>query len=113
MSKDLKSREAFLIMDCASWHKSKNLKIPGNITIIYLPPYSPGLNPAERLWQYIKHNILRNKIYDSIGLLEDILCEFIASLSRTIVKQVCLLLICLANKRNWYKAIQRTRTSKM
>jgi hypothetical protein len=54
MSKDLEAREAFLIMDCASWHKSKNLKIPGNITIIYLPPYSPELNPVERLWQYIK-----------------------------------------------------------
>nr|CAH7764496.1 unnamed protein product [Callosobruchus chinensis] len=45
MSKDLKAREAFLIMDCANWHKSKKLKTPGNITIIYLPPYSPELNP--------------------------------------------------------------------
>ncbi len=46
MSQYLKTREAFLIMDCASWHKSKNLKIPKNINIIYLPPYSPAV---ERL----------------------------------------------------------------
>ncbi|RDD34843.1 hypothetical protein Wcon_01041 [Wolbachia endosymbiont of Cylisticus convexus] len=63
-----------------------NRKISGNITIIYLPPYSPAV---ERLWQYIKYNILRNKIYDTISLLEDVLCKFISSLSRTIVKQVC------------------------
>ncbi len=41
MSQYLGIREAFLVMDCASWHKSKNLKVPKNIDIIYLPPYSP------------------------------------------------------------------------
>ena len=52
-SQSLGVREVFLVMDCASWHKSKGLKIPENITIIYLPPYSPELNPVERLWLYI------------------------------------------------------------
>ncbi|MDZ5761744.1 IS630 family transposase domain protein [Candidatus Cyrtobacter comes] len=41
-----------LVMDGAGWHKG--LKIPGNIEILYLSPYSPELNPVERLWQYIK-----------------------------------------------------------
>jgi DDE superfamily endonuclease len=89
MSKSLGNKEAFLIMDCASWHKSKGLKTPKNITIIYLPPYSPELNPVERFWQHIKQNILRNKIYDTIGLLEDVLCKFIVSLSPATIKQVC------------------------
>ncbi len=69
MSQYLGTREAVLVMDCASWHKSKNLKVAKNIEIIYLPPYSPELNPVERLWLYIKQNILRNKIYDAIALL--------------------------------------------
>ena len=89
MSKDLGSQEAFLVMDCASWHKSKDLKIPKNITIIYLPPYSPELNPVERLWLYIKQHILRNKTYDTIGILEDTLYKFIVDLSCTTIKQVC------------------------
>lgn len=89
MSKNLKAREAFLIMDCASWHKSKGLKTPENITIIYLPPYSPELNPVERFWLYIKQQILRNKVYDTIGLLEDVLCKFIVSLSSDTIRQVC------------------------
>lgn len=42
----LGTREAVLVMDCASWHKSKNLKVPKNIEIIYLPPYSPACREA-------------------------------------------------------------------
>ena len=89
MSQYLGIRKAFLVMDCASWHKSKNLKVPKNIEIIYLPPYSPDLNPVERFWLYIKQNILRNKIYDTIVLLECALCKFITSLSPSTVKQLC------------------------
>ncbi|KAB2977748.1 IS630 family transposase [Wolbachia endosymbiont of Scaptomyza pallida] len=54
MSQYLGTREAFLVVDCAGWHRSKGLKIPQNITLIYLPPYSPELNLVERLWQYLK-----------------------------------------------------------
>ncbi len=42
-----------LIMDNASWHKSKSLKW-GRFEPIYLPPYSPDLNPIERLWLLVK-----------------------------------------------------------
>lgn len=89
MSKDLGTKKAFLVMDCTSWHRSKSLKFQENITIIYLPPYSPELNPVERLWQYIKHNTLRNRVYDTIGLLADVLCNFIVSISSTTIKRVC------------------------
>ena len=34
-----------LVVDNASWHDSEKLKIPGNITLFPLPPYSPELNP--------------------------------------------------------------------
>lgn len=40
------------IMDNAAFHHAKKLKIPDNIIPIYIPPYSPELNPAERVWQY-------------------------------------------------------------
>ena len=39
-----------LIMDRATWHTTKKLKIPDNITIIYLPPYCPELNSIEQVW---------------------------------------------------------------
>jgi transposase len=54
MSKHYLEENITLIMDGAGWHKSKKLIIPFNITIIYLPPYSPELNPVERFWLYKK-----------------------------------------------------------
>lgn len=42
-----------LIMDNASWHKCKSLRW-GAFEPVYLPPYSPDLNPIERLWLLIK-----------------------------------------------------------
>ncbi|NUY39762.1 hypothetical protein GO684_03790 [Wolbachia endosymbiont of Litomosoides brasiliensis] len=44
---------------------------------IYLPPYSPELNPIERFRLYIKQNILRDEVYDTIALLESTLHKFI------------------------------------
>jgi len=38
-----------LILDNASWHKSKSLNW-GRFEPIFLPPHSPDLNPIERLW---------------------------------------------------------------
>jgi transposase len=43
----------FLICDNASWHKAKSLKW-GPFEPLYLPPYSPDLNPIERLWLLLK-----------------------------------------------------------
>lgn len=43
----------FLILDNASWHKSKSLKL-GHFERVFLPPYSPDLNPIERLWLLMK-----------------------------------------------------------
>jgi len=42
-----------LISDNASWHKSKSLDW-GRFEPVYLPPYSPDLNPIERLWLIMK-----------------------------------------------------------
>ena len=42
-----------LILDNASWHKSKSLNW-GNFEPAFLPPYSPDLNPIERLWLIMK-----------------------------------------------------------
>jgi len=38
-------------MEQAGWHKAKDLKLPNTIELLFLPPYSPELNPVEKLWQ--------------------------------------------------------------
>ena len=89
MSKEIGESEAVIIMDGAGWHKSKDLVIPKNITIKLLPPYCPELNPVERLWLYIKQNTIRNKIYENISSLEDVVCDFIKNLKIDEIKRVC------------------------
>ena len=89
MEQELGGEEILLVMDGAGWHKSKGLKIPKNIEIIYLPPYSPELNPVERLWLYIKQHTIKNKIYETISLLEDSICDFMKNLKIEQIKQIC------------------------
>jgi transposase len=73
--------KAFLVMDGAGWHRSKTLVIPPNIQVVYLPPYSPELNPVERLWQYIKNNTIKNRIYGSLDSLEHAVSRSLVSLA--------------------------------
>lgn len=46
-----------MILDNGAFHKAKRLKIPDNIGLVFLPPYSPELNPAEKVWWTIKREI--------------------------------------------------------
>jgi transposase len=43
-----------LFLDNGAFHKGKNLLIPKNIRLLFLPPYSPELNPAELVWLNMK-----------------------------------------------------------
>jgi transposase len=49
---------AVVILDGASWHNSHGLVVPGNITLLALPPYCPELNPVERVWHYLRSHWL-------------------------------------------------------
>ncbi len=89
MSQYLGEKEAIIVMDGAGWHKSKDLEVPQNIEIVYLPPYSPELNPVEKLWQYVKFHTIKNKIYETIGDLEAAICNFVQGLKPDLIKLTC------------------------
>jgi transposase len=61
-------RRHFVIMvvDGASTHKSKDLVIPKEMSLILLPPYSPELNPVERVWNILRRDYFANKYFDSL-----------------------------------------------
>lgn len=46
-----------VLMDNGSCHKAKSLVIPDNVVCLFLPPYSPELNPIERLWRDVKDQL--------------------------------------------------------
>lgn len=54
-----------IVLDNGAFHKAKGLKIPDNIFLLFLPPYSPELNPAEKIWQHIKRKFT-NKHFKSL-----------------------------------------------
>ena len=60
-----------MIWDGAGFHRSHSLSVPGNITLVQLPPYSPELNPIENLWHYLKSHHWSNRAYDNYDALEE------------------------------------------
>jgi transposase len=89
LSKNYSGKKIAPILDGAGWHRSKDLKVPENIDIFLLPPYSPELNPVERFWAYVKQNALRNRLFESLEPLELSAENFINSLQNCKVLQIC------------------------
>jgi transposase len=60
----------FLILDNARWHRPKDLKefFEANrqrLEFIFLPPYSPELNPIERVWRITRRKVTHNRYFPS------------------------------------------------
>lgn len=68
-------RHAVVVMDRAGWHTKSSLKVPPNISILYLPPYSPELNPQENVWQHLKDTYLANRVFASSKQIVDSCCK--------------------------------------
>ena len=56
-----------MILDGATSHKGKELKVPRNIVLVFLPSYSPELNPAEQIWNVLRRDYFANKVFDSLN----------------------------------------------
>ena len=62
------------MIDGAGWHTEPNLKVPQGIRIVYLPRYSPQLQPAECLWPVLDKPIA-NTYFQTIDELDAVLAE--------------------------------------
>jgi transposase len=83
------NQEIMLIWDQAGWHKSSSLKVPENIVLKSLPPYSPELNPVEKLWQWLKKHVSRNRLFAYLDDLMNTLEEMLITLSPTRFRELC------------------------
>ena len=59
----------FMIWDQAGFHTSEKINVPANVTLVPLPPYSPQLNPIEKLWQYLRKHYWSNRVYENYDAL--------------------------------------------
>ena len=55
-----------VILDRAGWHTSRSLRGPANLTLVFLPPYSPELNAIERVWLYLKERFLSHRLWTTM-----------------------------------------------
>lgn len=62
---------ALLILDKAAWHTTGKLKIPDNLTPMFLPPACPELNSAENIWQYLRQTYLSNRVFENYTAILD------------------------------------------
>ena len=74
MRRTYRKREIHVILDNARYHHAKLLRpwlkqYSGDIILDYLPPYSPELNPIERVWKLTRRLCVHNRYFPSLKAL--------------------------------------------
>ncbi|MBL0127627.1 MAG: transposase [Flavobacteriales bacterium] len=77
-----------MILDNGAFHKTKHLSWPLNVRPLFLPPYAPELNPAEKVWWRFKR-AYTNMTFETLDQLSDFIAKQVHSLSPTEVKSIC------------------------
>ena len=74
---DTLDQDAHAVMMCdgAGWHDERALTVPDNVTLALLPPYSPELNPVERVWLYLRERFLSLRVLDDTEAIIDACCQ--------------------------------------
>ena len=75
-SKTLAAGEhAVMVVDQAGWHVAHALAVPDNVTLVRLPPYSPELNPVERVWLFLREPHPSHRLLAGYNAIVDALCK--------------------------------------
>lgn len=89
-------RKIVLVLDNASPHKSAKTKAyikseESRIELLYLPPYSPDLNPAELVWKDIRACRTHNKYFAAVKELLEEIMDYLKtySIPNERIKQLC------------------------
>jgi transposase len=68
------NKRILLVLDGAGWHAGGDLQIPDGIDLVFQPPYSPELQPAERLWPLV-NEVVANRVVETLDDVEALLVE--------------------------------------
>jgi transposase len=68
------TKRVVLLLDRAGWHVSRKAEVPDGLHLIFLPPSSPELQPAERLWP-LTNEPVANRHFADLDTLEEVLAE--------------------------------------
>jgi transposase len=77
-----------IVLDNGAFHKAKRLNVPKNIILVFLPPFSPELNPAEKMWAKFKR-AFTNRLYKTINEVSEFIQAQTQSLKMEETKNTC------------------------
>lgn len=75
VAKRFEDEFVIMFMDKAAWHTTAKLRTPENMAVLFLPPYSPQLNPVEHLWKELRSAFFANRVFASIDAVESQLLD--------------------------------------
>lgn len=87
-SKENPEEFKIILLDNGAFHKAAKLKIPTNICLLFIPPYSPELNPAEKIWWRMKRTFSGklHKTLDEVSAFIDLEAQ---RLTKETVRSIC------------------------
>ena len=88
LSKQYPDDTILLCCDGAAWHKAGSLCVPENIELIFLPPYTPEMNPIEQIWKELRKMGFRNEVFATLAKVVDRLCKVICDLTAETVHSI-------------------------
>ncbi|KIX84464.1 transposase [Thermus filiformis] len=65
-----RDRWVLVVLDRAGWHVSKGLEVLEGVGLVFLPPYSPELQPVERVWPLVDAAVANGRVRDEKDLWE-------------------------------------------
>jgi transposase len=80
-----RERRVVLVLDNAGWHGPKGLAVPDGVTLVFLPPHSPELQPAERLWPLVDEPVA-NRHFATLADLDAVVAERCRRLDAAMIK---------------------------
>lgn len=77
-----------LLLDNGRFHKGHELIVPQNICLLFIPPYSPELNPAEKIWWKMKRDF-SGKLHKTLDNVSEFIKNQVEMLQNSQVKSIC------------------------
>jgi transposase len=74
------------VLDGAGWHRARRVQVPANMRLIFLPPWSPQLNPVEHLWDEVREKWFGNRVFGSMNAVEEQLLTALKTLEGDIAR---------------------------
>ena len=87
-SKEKPKEFKIILLDNGAFHKADRLKTPNNIHLLFIPPYSPELNPAEKIWWKMKR-AFSGKLHESLDHVGEFINTQVELLTKKTVKSIC------------------------